>query len=256
MPNRTIWCPNVILLDPGNLTKFPVNEIGVILKMFIKDTNLLYVKIGDLSDEKIRKIFVNDSITKHKLQAKKTLDSLSKIKQKLNKKNYKDSNNELINEKKAIENINNNNLKTKNLLIENKDTINNSEVLNLKKEQIKPKVENSNKKDSKPYDLILISAITIFLYLITLTLSLTNVIRKANHRKIWNILLLITFLVSCLFGLFLVVQINYDFAMDYFSTLLYWHVEVGIAMSLISIFHILWHLKYFKSIIQKKNKAS
>jgi len=51
MPNRTIWCPNVILLDPGNLTKFPVNEIGVILKKFIKDTNLLYVKIGDLSEE-------------------------------------------------------------------------------------------------------------------------------------------------------------------------------------------------------------
>ncbi|MFA6404159.1 MAG: hypothetical protein WCX31_21425 [Salinivirgaceae bacterium] len=51
MPMRTIWCPNVILLDPFNLPKFPVNEIGEILKKFSKDTNLLYVKIGDLTNE-------------------------------------------------------------------------------------------------------------------------------------------------------------------------------------------------------------
>ncbi len=109
-------------------------------------------------------------------------------------------------------------------------------------------VQNTN---AKPYDLLLVSLITICLYLLTMFLAALGWIKKQTHRRFWNVLLLLTFLVSCLFGFFLVIQINYNILMDWFKTLLYWHVEIGIAMTIISVFHIWWHLRYFKNILKK-----
>lgn len=114
-------------------------------------------------------------------------------------------------------------------------------------------IQNSKSPNkSKPYDLISISCITLFLYGISFIMVKFKLMRKNIHRRIWNILLLITFLISCLFGFFLVVQINYQFAFDWLSTLLYWHVQIGISMTIISVIHILWHITYFKKIFSKQ----
>jgi hypothetical protein len=113
-------------------------------------------------------------------------------------------------------------------------------------------VDHSQYQPEPIYDLILVSVLTLGLYLVTLILYKRGVIKKVHHRKVWNLLLLLTFLVSCLFGLFLVVQINYGIAMKAYPTLLLWHVEVGISMSLIAVIHILWHIRYFRNMFQKK----
>ncbi len=76
--------------------------------------------------------------------------------------------------------------------------------------------------------------------------------RKITHRKIWNIMLLITALVSCLLGFFLVIQINYGLKMDWLRTVKYYHVQFGIAMTVIAVFHIFWHLNYWKNIIDRR----
>lgn len=115
---------------------------------------------------------------------------------------------------------------------------------------INPPIQKPAQK-AKPYDLILISFITLFLYSLTFILTKLKLLRKIYHRRIWNFTLLLTFLVSCLFGFFLVIQINYDFVMEWFRTVLYWHVQIGISMTLISVFHIFWHLKYFKNLFKK-----
>lgn len=104
---------------------------------------------------------------------------------------------------------------------------------------------------SKPYNLILISLITFSLYTITYLLSIFGKIKMKIHRRIWNVILLLTFLVSCLFGFFLVIQINYQLAIDWFRTVLYWHVQIGISMTIIAVFHIFWHTKYFSKIFSK-----
>lgn len=105
-----------------------------------------------------------------------------------------------------------------------------------------------------PYHLILISLLTIGLYAFTLILVKAKVMKLATHRKIWNVLLLIGALVSCLLGFFLVIQINYDIKMDWFWTVKFLHVEFGIAMTIIAIFHILWHTNYWKSLFRNKKK--
>lgn len=112
--------------------------------------------------------------------------------------------------------------------------------------------EEKPAKTKSPYSLILISAITLGLYLLTSILVKTKVMNKATHRKIWNILLLITALFSCLLGFFLVIQINYSLKMDWLWTVKLYHVQFGIAMTIIAVIHILWHVNYWKSYFRKK----
>jgi cation transport ATPase len=104
----------------------------------------------------------------------------------------------------------------------------------------------------KPYSLILISALTLVLYFFTWLAAGREWIKLSTHRRFWNLLLLATFLVSCLFGFFLVIQINYDFVIGWYRTVLYWHVQVGIAMTLIAVFHTIWHTKYYVNIFKRK----
>ncbi len=108
-----------------------------------------------------------------------------------------------------------------------------------------PKETLTRDASYKPYFLFLISGTILFFYILTWYLSKRKFISKQLHRQIWNVLLLFTFLVSGLLGLFLVVQINYQFAIPFFRDILYWHVQFGIGMAIICIIHIIWHLNYY-----------
>ena len=96
------------------------------------------------------------------------------------------------------------------------------------------------------YNTLRIALILLVIYLTTLFLSKQKKIKTFQHRKIWNFILLITFLISGIFGIILAITISYGIRLSFYSNLLFWHVEMGISMAIISIFHILWHLKYFK----------
>jgi hypothetical protein len=113
----------------------------------------------------------------------------------------------------------------------------------------KPKTAN---KSEKMYHLLPISLFLIILYLITHILSKKKIISIVNHRKIWNILLLITFLISGILGILLVIRINFGIVVSLPFKILFWHVEAGIAMFVISIFHALWHWAYFKNLFMIK----
>lgn len=109
-------------------------------------------------------------------------------------------------------------------------------------------------KSEKTYYFGLISIILTLIYLVSFTLSKLKKISVASHRQTWNILLLITFLVSGLLGLLLTIRIQYGINFQLPFNMLFWHVEAGIAMTLISIFHILWHLPYYLNIFRKIKK--
>jgi len=110
--------------------------------------------------------------------------------------------------------------------------------------------ESGNNKKERTYHLLLISLVLTILYIVSHILSKKKVISVVNHRKIWNILLLATFLASGIFGILLVIRINFGIAIPLPFNILFWHVEIGIAMVAISIFHIIWHWAYFKSLLK------
>lgn len=104
-----------------------------------------------------------------------------------------------------------------------------------------------------PYHFAEILAGTVLLYLLTGLLAKSGRIRTATHRKIWNLVLLLAFLGSCLIGLLLTAQINYGFWPRAMGTLEFWHVELGIAMAAIALFHAAWHLPYYRSLFRKSS---
>jgi len=112
--------------------------------------------------------------------------------------------------------------------------------------------EKDNKQNKKIYHLLPISLFLVLLYLVSHVLSKKNIISIVNHRKIWNILLLITFLISGILGILLIIRINLGTAIPLPFNIMFWHVEAGIAMFAISIFHIFWHWAYFKNLLRIK----
>ena len=118
-----------------------------------------------------------------------------------------------------------------------------------------PNAENNNSKSNSGinYYFVPIAVFLFAVYLISLYLSRIKKIKVSQHRKIWNVILLITFLVSGIFGIILAILISYGIRLDFYSDLLFWHVEFGIAMAIISIFHISWYWKYFRRIFKRNN---
>ena len=114
--------------------------------------------------------------------------------------------------------------------------------------------ESSQKEEqsSKPYHIFSVSIALIVLYIISLVLVKVKIYRKAMHRKIWNIALTTTFLLSACLGFILAIYINHQTLPTHYLHLLKYHVDFGIAMTVITMFHILWHLNYFKTVFMRK----
>ncbi|MDD5311446.1 MAG: hypothetical protein PHO26_00225 [Dehalococcoidia bacterium] len=104
------------------------------------------------------------------------------------------------------------------------------------------------------YYLIPILLVIGVLYLTTYLLARKSIIRISVHRKIWNLLLLITSAACCLLGLLLVLAMDYGIRIRLPFDMTFWHVEAGIAMGMIAAFHICWHWRYLKVIFQYKRR--
>jgi spermidine synthase len=96
-----------------------------------------------------------------------------------------------------------------------------------------------------PYLLIPIALVLLILYSISLLFRRLEVISKSTHRKTWNYALLVTFLVAAVLGTLMAIQINYKMEVPWTEKALKWHVNFGIGMSMIGIFHLIWHWRYY-----------
>ena len=103
-----------------------------------------------------------------------------------------------------------------------------------------------------PYALIPIGLSALLIYGFTFILSRTGLLDRTRHRQIWNTSLLLTFFTTAILGIILAVQANYKLDMAIVDRLLIWHVDFGIGMSFIAVFHFSWHWSYFRKIISRK----
>lgn len=107
---------------------------------------------------------------------------------------------------------------------------------------------------NSPYALFPIGILALLLYILSYTLSRLSVIRQKDHRQFWNILLLIAFFVTGLLGLTLAIQVNYKLNIPFIKELLIWHVNFGISMTMIAVFHFLWHWDYYRRLLKVGEK--
>ncbi|MCX6236226.1 MAG: hypothetical protein NTY07_01500 [Bacteroidia bacterium] len=106
------------------------------------------------------------------------------------------------------------------------------------------------------YPLFPISILVILFYTLSFAFSRMGLLNKANHRKFWNVLLLIAFLTTGLIGLLMVIKINYKLVIPFYDELVGYHVGFGIGMAVIGFFHFWWHLNYYLQLLKaEKSKA-
>lgn len=74
-------------------------------------------------------------------------------------------------------------------------------------------------------------------YLTTYTLYKFKIIKKILHINIWNFIIGLAFLIAGGAGFLLLILMALGMITTINHTLMYWHVEVGISLTLITIFH-------------------
>jgi hypothetical protein len=101
-----------------------------------------------------------------------------------------------------------------------------------------------------------IAGSVLLVYFISYLYTRKNILtRKINypftvHRKIWNIVMLILFLVFAPLGFLLAVNKVYYIGINPVHVL-DWHVNFGVAFLVIAVFHALWHINYYRKGIRK-----
>src|SRR4030042_2735510 len=101
------------------------------------------------------------------------------------------------------------------------------------------------------------TAVTVsVLYLISFIFYRAGLYPLASHRRLWNSVLAIAFIVTALAGFFMALQINFKWNIPGIKSILKWHVETGAGMTITGIFHIIWHLSYFRKIFSRAEEPS
>ena len=105
------------------------------------------------------------------------------------------------------------------------------------------------------YHVIGTGSTAILLYLISYLFYRIGYYPINFHRKLWNSLLAISFIATVVAGLFMALQVTYKWNVPFVKTVLKWHVEFGIGMSITGIFHLIWHFSYFTQIFKKPDRT-
>jgi spermidine synthase len=95
------------------------------------------------------------------------------------------------------------------------------------------------------YHVFTIAITTAILYLLSILLCHRGFYSQSFNRKIWNIVLGSTFIITALAGIFLALQFNYKWEIPQLKTILRYHVEFGTGLSVTGIMHFLRHISYF-----------
>ena len=108
--------------------------------------------------------------------------------------------------------------------------------------QEKPQVIAEQETLLERYNLVEIIIITSILYFTSFLLLRKK--RIVLHKKIWNILLLLSFLASAVTAIVFLFNPSPQVTFN--------HIETGLVMILISVFHTLEHIPYWKSYLKFK----
>jgi len=102
------------------------------------------------------------------------------------------------------------------------------------------------------YQFLLTSIIVFGGYFGSLGLVKIKKLELVKQRQVWNVILLISFLISGISGLILAFTIDQKITLGGYLPMLRLHVKFGIVMVWVAIFHAFWHLWYFKGLFKKK----
>jgi len=94
------------------------------------------------------------------------------------------------------------------------------------------------------------------LYGATWILSARRIMRSLTHRRIWNVVLLISMVVSALLGLVRILSLDFSIDIALPFNVLFWHVEASIVLCVVALFHIIWHWRYYMMMLGVRNAVN
>ena len=115
-------------------------------------------------------------------------------------------------------------------------------------------VPSSGKVSLPDYNFLEILLITLLIYFGGKFIARKLKITIPRERKLWNTILLFSFIGSAGTGMILVFIRDFTWFKSMNFNFLFWHVEFSIVMTLIGIFHAFWHLRYYLSLFKKSKK--
>jgi hypothetical protein len=101
------------------------------------------------------------------------------------------------------------------------------------------------------YNTLPIILALIMFYLISYLFYDNKIIKKRRYTQIWSIVLLGSFLISGITGILLILTTDYGITFNLNFDLQFWHVETGIILTIVLLFHIHIHHKRFKKILRE-----
>ncbi len=101
------------------------------------------------------------------------------------------------------------------------------------------------------YTILIILGISLFVYTLSYIFTKTRYLSFPDHRRIWNYLLLFSFILAGGTGILMAITDALEFPLSGKSTWKDYHVRFGTVWFVIAFFHFIWHLKYFKKAGQK-----
>ena len=101
------------------------------------------------------------------------------------------------------------------------------------------------------YYVISTSLTVTLLYLISYFFYRIGYYSLQLHRKFWNLVLALAFILTATAGVFIALQINYKWNIPFIKEVLKWHVEFGIGLAITGLFHLIWHLTYYGKLFIK-----
>lgn len=104
------------------------------------------------------------------------------------------------------------------------------------------------------YEILIPSVPFLGAYLATYILYKKKIIKKAFHVNLWNFILLLSFIVSGGAGFILTVLMEMGIISSINLGLLYWHVEFGITLTLVTLFHLHTYWKTTKKTLFGSNR--
>ncbi|HML04891.1 MAG TPA: hypothetical protein VK426_03855 [Methanobacterium sp.] len=99
------------------------------------------------------------------------------------------------------------------------------------------------------YNILPIALAVIMFYILSYLFYDNKNIKRRTFKQLWSIVLVISFLFVGISGIILSILADYNLVFPSGFNLLFWHVELGIILSITIILHIHIHWKRFLEII-------
>ena len=100
------------------------------------------------------------------------------------------------------------------------------------------------------YGFLPITVICLLAYLVSYYLTKTKFLKFTKHRRIWNLVLLVVFLITGLMGMTMSFLISFEFDIEIPYGFFQIHVICGNVWFIVALFHFLWHRTYFKKALK------